>query len=104
MQFLEGPEVRMNKRISQAAVLVLATVPMVAQQRTGVSNPEPVTIDANNNQDAPATSSDEGRRPLTAAKSSAAKTESSGEVYGAYVPYNGPKAAGAAPVTGPQAV
>lgn len=95
----------MNKRISQAAVLVLATVPMVAQQsaRTGVSNPEPVTIDANN-QDVPATSNDEGRRPLTAAKPSAAKTETSSEVYGSYVPYNGPKAAGARPVTGPQAV
>ena len=96
----------MNKRISQAAVLVLATVPMVAQQqsaRTGVSNPEPVAIDANN-QDVVATSNEEGRRPITAAKPSAAKTETSGEVYGAYVPYNGPKAAGAAPVTGPQAV
>jgi hypothetical protein len=93
----------MNKRISQAAVLVLATVPMVAQQqsaRTGVSNPDPVTIDSNN-QDASATSSDEGRRPITAAKPSAAKTENSGEVYGTYVPYSGP---GAAPVTGPQAV
>jgi hypothetical protein len=96
----------MNKRISQAAVLVLATVPMVAQQqsaRTGVSNPDPVAIDSNN-QDASATSSDEGRRPITAAKPSAAKTENSSEVYGAYVPYDGPKADGAAPVTGPQAV
>ena len=64
----------MNKRISQAAVLMLATVPMVAQQqsaRTGVSNPEPVTIDANN-QDVAATSNDEGRRPITGRRKTAA--------------------------------
>jgi hypothetical protein len=99
----------MKKRVSQAAVLVLATVPMMAQQqsdRVGVANPEPVAIDANNQEttSTPAPAADSQRRPLTAAKPSAAKTESSDEVYGAYVPYTGPKAAGAAPVTAPQAV
>jgi hypothetical protein len=41
---------------------------------------------------------------LTAEKPSAAKPETSGEVYGAYVPYKGPAAPEAAPVTAPQAV
>ncbi len=79
---------------------------MVAQQqgaRTGVSNPEPVAIDANNQETTATPAAETTRRPITAAKPSAAKTEDSGEVYGAYVPYTGPAAPGAAPVTAPQA-
>ena len=81
---------------------------MVAQQqsaRIGVSNPEPVAIDANQDTpSSPAAAGDTTRRPLTAEKPSAAKRETSSEVYGAYVPYKGPAAPGAAPVTAPQAV
>ena len=100
----------MKTRISRAAFFVFATLPMVAQQsaRTGVSSPEPVAIDANP-QDAGQTSQDSAagessRRPMTAAKPSAGKTDASSEVYGAYVPYKGPAAPGAAPATTPQAV
>ena len=97
----------MKIRVSPAAVFVLATVPMMAQQqndRMGVSNPEPVAIDANNQETSSAPAADSQRRPLTAPKPSAAKPETTGEVYGAYVPYKGPAAPGAAPVTAPQAL
>jgi hypothetical protein len=93
----------MKIRISQAAVLAFVTLPMVAQQsaRMGVSNPEPVAVDANNADQAETTAADGStqQRSLTQAKPSAAKTESTGEVYGAYVPYKGPAAPGAAPAT-----
>jgi hypothetical protein len=96
----------MNKKISRAAILVLAAVPMVAQQqdtRTGVSTPEPVMIDANNQEatNATAAPTDTTRRPLPAEKPSAAKTADSGEVYGTYVPYSG---SAAAPATTPKTV
>src|SRR4051794_2839994 len=99
----------MKRRVSQAAVLVLATIPMMAQQqsdRIGVSNPEPVAIDANNQEttstSAPAAESQ--RRPITAEKPSAAKPESSSEKYGPYVPYTGAEATGVAPVITPEPV
>lgn len=94
----------MKIRIIPAVVFVAATLPLAAQtaqpvqeeQRTGVSTPEPVAIDADN--DAAATP---GRHPL---KPSAAKTEAPAaeaapatvtpatakeEAYGPYVPYTG---------------
>jgi len=99
----------MKIRVSPAAVFVLATVPMMAQQqsdRVGVSNPEPVTIDANNQETAPAAapSAESQRRPINSPKPSASKPETAGEAYGTYVPYKGPAAPGAAPVTAPQAI
>ena len=71
--------------------LVLATLPVAAQTaRTGVSNPDNSVITSNDDSvqtTQPATET--GRRPLTAAKPSAAvPATSSTEVYGAYVPYN----------------
>jgi hypothetical protein len=95
----------MKIRVSPAAVFVLATVPLMAQQqsdRVGVSNPEPVAIDANNQETSTTPASDSQRRPITAPKPSAAKPETSTEIYGAYVPYKGPAAVGATPVTAPQ--
>lgn len=59
----------------------------------GVSNPDPVTIDATSDA-APAA------KPAPA-KPSAAKPATE-EVYSSYVPYAGPKAAGAAPITTPK--
>ena len=101
----------MKTRISLAALFAFATLAMVAQQsaQTGVSNPEPVTIDANNDtntQEAQqgSAASDSSHRPMTAAKPSAAKTETGSEAYGPYVPYKGPAAAGAASATAPQPV
>jgi len=86
----------MKTRITTAAALAFATFPLVAQS-SGVSNPDPVTIDATNDA-APA-----APKAAAPAKPSAAKPATE-EVYGAYVPYKGPAAAGAAPVTAPQAV
>ncbi|HEY8996529.1 MAG TPA: hypothetical protein VIM60_01445 [Edaphobacter sp.] len=87
----------MKTPMTTAAVLALATLPLLAQQdqRMGVSNPDPVTIDATNDA-APVA------KPAPV-KPSAAKPATE-EVYGAYVPYTGPKAANAAPVTTPRAV
>lgn len=88
----------MKTPMTTAAVLALTTLPLLAQQdpRMGVSNPDPVTIDATSDA-APAT------KPATATKPSAAKPAAE-EVYGAYVPYSGPLAAGTAPVTAAKAV
>lgn len=86
----------MKIRIISATVFVAASLPLAAQSaRTGVSNPEPVTIDANNGDAAaPQTvETDTARHPLTAAKPSAAKPEKTEEAYGPYVPYSGPTAA-----------
>ena len=85
----------MKIRMIPAAALVVASLPLAAQTaRTGVSNPEPVTIDADNQDAAASAKSDAARRPLTAEKPSAAKTEpAAGEVYGPYVPYTGTTAA-----------
>jgi len=97
----------MKNRVSPAALFVLATVPMMAQQqsdRQGVSNPEPVTIDANNQETSASPAAESQRRPINSPKPSAAKPEATGEAYGAYVPYTGPAASGAAPVTAPQAI
>jgi hypothetical protein len=103
-----SPEVLMNRQLSRSAIFVLATLPAIAQQqgaRTGVSNPEPVAIDANNQETTSTVpAADAARRPLTTEKPSAAKPATSGEAYGAYVPYKGPAAPGAAPVTPPTAV
>jgi hypothetical protein len=82
----------MKIRMIPAAVLMTAALPLAAQTaRTGVSNPEPVTIDADNGDAAvPAKPEAEStRRPLTPAKPSAAKTDKTGDVYGPYVPYTG---------------
>jgi hypothetical protein len=82
----------MKTRITTAAVFALATLPLAAQT-TGVSNPDPVTIDASSGVEAaPA-----APNAVTPAKPSAAKPE---EAYGSYVPYKG----SATPVTAPQAV
>ncbi len=90
----------MKTPMTAAAALALATLPLMAQSpRTGVSNPDPVTIDASS-EDTQTT------RPASApapAKPSAAKPATE-EAYDAYVPYKGPAAPGAAPVTGPKAV
>lgn len=85
----------MKTPMTTAAVLALATLPLLAQQdqRMGVSNPDPVTIDATSDA-APAA------KPAPA-KPSAAKPATE-EVYSSYVPYAGPKAAGAAPITTPK--
>lgn len=85
----------MKTRMTTAALFAFAALPLAAQT-TGVSNPDPVTIDATSAETAPAA-------PSTAspAKPSAAKPE----VYGSYVPYQGPTVPGAASVTAvPQAV
>jgi len=88
----------MKTPMTTAAVLALATLPLLAQQeRTGVSNPDPVTIDATT-EAAPTTPA-----VSAPAKPSAAKPATE-EVYGAYVPYKGPAAAGAAPATVAKAV
>lgn len=85
----------MKTPMTTAAILALATLPLLAQQdqRMGVSNPDPVTIDATSDA-APAA------KPAPA-KPSAAKPATE-EVYSSYVPYAGPKAAGAAPITTPK--
>jgi hypothetical protein len=73
------------------AVLVLAAAPAFAQM-TGVSHPDSTTI-TNDEAQTP--------RPLTPKPSAAmpAATPATTEVYGAYVPYTGPKAAGSPAVT-----
>ncbi|MEG9435894.1 hypothetical protein JAO29_06915 [Edaphobacter sp. HDX4] len=77
------------RRIS-AVALVAVALPLAAQNtRTGVSNPEPVIIDADNGDAAtsPATSTGEAaRRPVPQEKPSAAKPESATEIYSPYVP------------------
>jgi hypothetical protein len=79
------------------AALALATLPLVAQStRTGVSNPDPITIDATNNDSVPAAAA-------ASVKPSAAKPATQ-EVYGAYVPYTGSAAQGAAPMTAAKSV
>jgi hypothetical protein len=82
----------MKIRLFPATVFVAAALPLAAQTaRTGVSNPDPVTIDADNGNAAPSaqTGDDTARHPLTQAKPSAAKPEKSEDVYGPYVPYTG---------------
>jgi hypothetical protein len=78
--------IAMMFRITTVA-LVLAAAPAFAQM-TGVSRPDPTVI-----------TSDEAQtpRPLTPKPSAAAPTTAPAttEVYGAYVPYTGPKVAGA---------
>jgi hypothetical protein len=93
-------DIAMTLRITTAA-LVLAAAPVFAQTATGVSHPDP----------APITSDDAmpAVKPLTPRPSAAipAATPST-EVYGPYVPYSGPKVAGApvathvAPVENPE--
>jgi hypothetical protein len=81
----------MKIRMIPAAIFVAATLPLAAQSgRTGVSNPEPVNIEADNGEAAaqPAKTESE-RHSLTQAKPSAAKTETTPDVYGPYVPYKG---------------
>lgn len=79
----------MKIRMIPAAVLVIAALPLTAQNgRTGVSNPDAVTIDADNGESAASSATTETQRhPLTPAKPSAAKPETTGETYGPYVPY-----------------
>jgi len=92
----------MKIRMIPAAAFVVATLPLAAQSaRTGVSNPEPVTIDADNGDAAAPAKTDTTRHPLTQAKPSAAKPETTttGEVYGPYVPYKGAATANAEPAT-----
>src|SRR6516164_3561051 len=75
----------MKVQIATAA-LVFAAVPAIAQSAmTGVSNPEPAVITANDDIDATA----QKAKPAAgtpAVAPAAAKTE---EVYGPYVPYKG---------------
>jgi hypothetical protein len=81
----------MTLRIMTAAALVFAATPVFAQS-TGVSRPDPTVI----------TSDEATPRPLTPKPSAtvpAAPAPATTEVYGAYVPYAGPKAAGALAVT-----
>jgi hypothetical protein len=77
------------RRISAVAVVAVA-LPLAAQNtRTGVSNPEPVSIDADNGDAAtpPATSTGEAARgPVRQEKPSAAKPEPATEVYAPFVP------------------
>ena len=76
------------QKISAIALFAVA-LPLVAQNsRTGVSNPDAVTIDADNGE-AASQAAPAARRPITEAKPSAAKPETSGEVYRPYVPYKG---------------
>jgi hypothetical protein len=79
-----------------AAAFILATVPAFAQA-TGVSNPDPVIITAD---DAPATST---LTPRTEAAKPAAGTPAPAAantvVYGTYVPYTGPTVASTPAVT-----
>lgn len=83
----------MKTPMTTAAALALATLPLMAQSpRTGVSNPESVTIDANSSDVTPATTP----APGAPAKPSAAKPATD-EVYGAYVPYSGPGSATTSP-------
>jgi hypothetical protein len=85
----------MKIRMIPVAAVVFASLPLTAQTaRTGVSNPEPVTIDADNQDASTAAKSDTTRRPLTQEKPSAAKTDvpSKDEAYGSYVPYTNPAA------------
>jgi hypothetical protein len=79
------------------AALVLAALPVAAQTaRTGVSNPDSTTITSNEDSAQTSTQPSAGtaRRPLTAAKPSAATPAApTTEVYGPYVPYQAPGAA-----------
>jgi hypothetical protein len=77
--------------MTTAAALAFAALPLAAQN-TGVSNPDPVTIDAT------ADAAPAAPKAVAPAKPSAAKTAPE-ETYGSYVPYKG-----AASVTAPQAV
>lgn len=91
-----------------AVALFAIAIPLTAQStRTGVSNPDPVTIDADNGDAAAAKAApDTTRHPLTAVKPSAAKPET-GEAYGPYVPYKGSEqsaSAAPAPAAPPQDV
>jgi len=76
------------------AALVFAAVPAFAQA-TGVSNPEPAVITATDDTATPqAPAAESGRRPLTAkpqagTPAAVSAPATSGEVYGAYVPYKG---------------
>lgn len=77
------------------AALVLATLPASAQTaRTGVSNPDNTAITSNDDSvQTTQPAAETGRRPLTEAKPSATvPATQSTEVYGAYVPYNAPRA------------
>lgn len=77
------------------AALVFASVPAFAQT-TGVSNPEPAAITASDDT-VTQTPAEPGRRPLTAKPQAGTPATTapatSGEVYGAYVPYKGAAAA-----------
>lgn len=79
------------------AALVFAAVPAFSQA-TGVSNPEPAVITANDDTATQAPAAETGRRPLTAKPQAgtpvtASDAAATGEVYGSFVPYKG------APVT-----
>jgi hypothetical protein len=79
----------MTLRITTAA-LVLAAAPVFAQSATGVSRPDSAPITSDDAMPAP--------KPLTPRPSAAVPMTSAPaptEVYGAYVPYTGPKVAGA---------
>jgi hypothetical protein len=78
--------------MTTAAALALAAFPLVAQN-SGVSNPDPVTIDA---------TSDAAPKATAPSKPSATKPATE-EVYGAYIPYRGSSAA-ATVAAAPQAV
>jgi hypothetical protein len=75
------------------AALVFAAVPAFAQA-TGVSNPEPAVITASDDTATQAPAAESGRRPLTAkpqagTPAAVSAPATSGEVYGAFVPYKG---------------
>ncbi|HEY2038988.1 MAG TPA: hypothetical protein VGG95_04950 [Edaphobacter sp.] len=79
------------RMIPAAAFVIATTLPLAAQSnRTGVSNPEPVNIEADNGDTAAQSAKTESERhPLTQAKPSAAKAETTPEAYGPYIPYKG---------------
>jgi len=86
----------MTLRIS-TAVLVLAAAPVFAQSAaTGVSHPDPAPITSD---DVVPTVKPLTPRPSAAIPAPASTPAASTEVYGPYVPYTGPKVAGAPPTT-----
>ena len=84
------------------AAFLLAAAPLIAQT-SGVANPDQSTISTTEDAASPATAATQ-RRPLPekpSAASPAPEANSAGStVYGAYVPYTGPKVASAAIAAG----
>ena len=88
---VDGEKLIENARVAGivcvGAAMMLAATPLMAQERSGVSHPDPVVITADQDP-APAPV-----KPV--AKPSAAIPATTHEVYGAYVPYHAPGTAAA---------